>query len=500
LFEGAPTKPVKRSQYTPPDVDLLTNRPNDRFENAIELEENIKKLEKFFADFKINALSQGATMGPTFTRYEMQMPPGISVSKVLSLDNDISMRLLASKKVRIEAPIPGKNAFGIEVPNKKRSIVGMRELVNDKEFYEGGEKNLIFTVGKDIAGKNYYGDLTEMPHLLIAGSTGSGKSCCLNALIVSFLYKYSPEDVKLILIDPKQVELSMYSGIPHLLLPEPVVDDDKVINALDWAIKEMNKRYSVMKEHGVNHINDYNKKVGESERFYRVVTIVDEVAELMTRMKREFEGRIKSITQLGRAAGIHVVLATQRPSVNIIEGVIKSNLPSRIAFAVMTHNDSQTILSRPGAEKLLGKGDMLFQTLNMPEPVRLQGVFIGNEEIKGIIDYIKANNESYFDAAIDEEINSSKETPQENANKNENESDMDPFFVKAVRLFIENGGASISLLQRKLRLGYARAARIVDTMEELNIVGKGDGAKPRSVLISEDEFYELYGDMLDDGE
>jgi S-DNA-T family DNA segregation ATPase FtsK/SpoIIIE len=501
FLKKPPTKPVRRGRYISPHVDLLLDYPPDRSDDALELEENINKLEVLFTEFKINATAKGAIRGPTFTRYEMQMPPGVSVSKVMSIYDDISMRLEAS--VRIEAPIPGKNAFGIEVPNKKRSIVGMRDLVNDTEFYEGNEKGLLFTLGQDIAGKNYYGDLTEMTHLLIAGSTGSGKSCCLNALIVSLLYKYSPEDVKLILIDPKQVELSMYSGIPHLLLPEPIVDDDKAINALDWVIRETTRRYSVMKENGVNNIIEYNKKAVEGEHFYRIIIIVDEVSELMIRLKREFEDRIKSVTQLARAAGIHVVLATQRPSVDVITGVIKTNLPSRIAFGVKSNHDSQTILGMPGAERLLGKGDMLFQLQTLPEPIRLQGVFISNSEINTIVGHIKANNESYFDAAIDEEINAAKEAPQESGasgNKNDGKPAVDPLFEKAVLLVIENDAASISVLQRKFSIGYARAARIVDMMEDLRIIGKGEGAKPRSILMTEEEFYETYGEMLDDDE
>ncbi|MDR2090067.1 MAG: hypothetical protein LBP62_00155 [Clostridiales bacterium] len=499
LFEeSTAVTPRKRARYIPPHIDLLLDYPDDGSEDAAELEENMRKLEKFFSDFKINATALDALVGPTFTRYEMQMPPGKPVSTVLRLDNDIAMRL-ASKKVRIEAPIAGKDAFGIEVPNKKRSIVGMRELVNDGGFYEGGKKGLLFTVGKDIAGVNYYGDITEMPHLLIAGSTGSGKSCCLNALIISLLYKYTPDELKMILIDPKQVELSMYKGIPHLLLPEPIVEDDKVINALDWVVKEMTRRYSVMKDSGVNNIIEFNKKADENERFYRIAVIVDEVAELMIRLKREFEDRIKSITQLARAAGIHVILATQRPSVDVITGVIKSNLPSRIAFAVKSNHDSQTILGFAGAEKLLGMGDMLFQLQSMPEPVRLQGVYISNAEINTIVGYIKDNNDSYFDEAIDAEINSVKETAAESGaggNKNDGEPVIDPLFEKAGLLFIENGKASISVLQRRFSIGYARAARIVDMMEQLGVVGKGDGAKVRNILMTEEEFYETYGDMF----
>ncbi|MDR2047456.1 MAG: hypothetical protein LBP79_06155 [Clostridiales bacterium] len=497
-------KPVRRRAYVAPPVELLLDRSGDFADDSIEIESNMRKLEECFAHFKINATRYDALRGPTFTRYELQMPPGIPVSKVVNLDSNISMVLASKKRVRIEAPIPGKNAFGIEVPNKKSYPVGMRELVDTDEFYGGGEKGLRFTIGKDISGENYYGDITDMPHLLIAGSTGSGKSCCLNALIVSLLYRYTPEEVRLILIDPKRVELNQYNGLPHLLLPETIKDEERALNALDWVVKEMKRRYELMSESEVNHIDEYNRGVDREDRLYRIVIIVDEVAELVTSMGRDFDDRIKSIAQLARAAGIHVILATQRPSVDIITGVIKSNLPSRIAFAVMNNYDSQTILGRNGAEKLLGKGDMLFQSQNMPEPVRLQGVLIERSEINEIVKFIKENNEAYFDAAIDAEVNTVKETTQGNADAYGNKSDgkpaVDDLFVRAVNLVIENGGASIAVLQRKFAIGFSRAGRIMDMMEEMKIVGKGEGAKPRPVLMTLDEFYETYGDLLQNEE
>ncbi|MDR1906440.1 MAG: DNA translocase FtsK [Clostridiales bacterium] len=493
-------KPINHAPYNAPPIDLLLEYTNENVGDFMELTKNAKKLEELFADFKISATSCGVLMGPTFTRYEMQMPPGVSVNRVLTLDNDISMRLLSPKRVRIEAPIPEKDAFGIEVPNKNRSTVGMRDLINDAEFYDANGK-LTFTIGKDIAGKNYYGDLADMPHLLIAGSTGSGKSCCLNSLIISLLYKYEPDEVKLILIDPKQVELTMYEGLPHLLLHDIITEDEKVINALDWAIKEMHRRYGLIRENRSNNIMEYNKKVAKNQRLYRVVIVVDEVAELIIKLKRDIEDRIKSLSQLARAAGIHIVLATQRPSVDIITGVIKSNLPSRIAFAVTSNVDSRTILDRQGAEKLLGKGDMLFQAQAMPEPVRLQGVFISNQEIVKVVDYVKQNNEAYYDQAIDAEINTVKEEQREpTAADRGDESLLDPLFVKAVKLVVENKAASISMLQRKFAIGYARAARIIDSMEEKDIIGKGEGAKPRTVLLTEDQFDTIYGDSLEGNE
>ncbi|MDR3263259.1 MAG: DNA translocase FtsK [Clostridiales bacterium] len=495
-------EPISHAPYTRPPVELLLPYPYDNAEDSTEIAQNTRDLEDFFTEFKIGATSLGAIMGPTFTRYEMQMPRGIPVSRVKTLDNDISMRLKSHKKIRIEAPIPGKNAFGIEVPNKKRSIVGMRALLQDDRFYDESDK-LTFTIGKDISGVNHFGDLADLPHLLVAGATGSGKSCCLNALIVSFLYKYGPEELRLVLIDPKRVELTMYEGLPHLLIPEIIIDDEKVINALDWTIKEMHRRYDLMHESYSNKIEDYNKKVPQDQRLYRIVVVIDEMAELIMGHRREIEPKIQSLLQLARAAGIHVVLATQRPSVNIITGVIKANMPARIAFGTVSNVDSRTILDRQGAEKLLGKGDMLYQSQASPEPVRLQGVFISNPEIIKVVDYVKQNNEAYYDSNIVTEINTLKAKAADNSSgdkNDESENKLDSYFLNAVKHVIDSKTASISMLQRKFSIGYARAARIIDNMEEKRIIGKGDGAKPRSVLITLEEFYELYGDLLDDSE
>ncbi|MDR1940386.1 MAG: hypothetical protein LBQ40_06315 [Clostridiales bacterium] len=491
-------KPIVRKPYAPPPINLLLEYDNKNSSDVEELKTNASTLEGFFNEFKVSATSTGVVVGPTFTRYEFQMPPGISVNKVGPLEQDISMRLMTPHKIRIEAPIPGKNAFGIEIPNKKRSIVGMRDLVNDDLFYDEDGK-LTFTVGKDISGENYYGDIADMPHLLVAGSTGSGKSICLNSLIISLLYKYSPDEVRLILIDPKQVEFAMFEGLPHLLLPDIITQNDKVISALDWAIKEMHRRYGVIKESRSSNINEYNKKVGKNERMYRIVIVVDEVAEVMLAMKREVEDRIRSLSQLARAAGIHVILATQRPSVDIITGVIKSNMPSRIAFAVTSNVDSRTIIDKNGAERLLGKGDMLYQTQAMQGPVRIQGVFISNQEVTRVVEYVKANNIAYYDAAINDEINAVKEPPKKSGDEDAGDGPaLDPLFVRAVLHVVENESASISMLQRKFSIGYSRAARIIDNMEERKIIGKGDGAKPRNVLITKAEFQEIFAEFLKD--
>ncbi|MDR3293043.1 MAG: hypothetical protein LBT20_02945 [Clostridiales bacterium] len=493
-FDVEKPKPIVRAPYKAPPIDLLLDYPNANTNDALEIEENIKKIEKVFEEFNIGTTSCGALMGPTFTRYEMELQSGIPVGRVVKLEDNISMRLASKNKIRIEVPIPGKNAFGIELPNKKRSTVGMRDLVNAAEFY-ADDRKLTFTIGKDIAGENYYGDLADMPHLLVAGSTGSGKSCCLNSLLVSFLYKYSPDEMRLILIDPKKVEFSIYEGLPHLLLHDIVTEDDKVINTLDWAIKEMNRRYSLIKAYRANNIVEYNKLVPKDQRLFRIVIVVDEVAELMLNLKKTVEPRIKSLCQLARAAGMHVILATQRPSVDVITGVIKSNLPSRIAFGVTAVQDSLTILGNKGAEKLLGKGDMLYQAQTMPEPIRLQGVFISNQEILKVVDYVRDNNDAYFDSEIDTEINAVKEEAEESEERDdESKPTLDPLFFKAVKLVMENEGASISLLQRRFAIGYARAARIIDTMEDKRIIGKADGSKLRIVMMSIEEFEREYGD------
>jgi S-DNA-T family DNA segregation ATPase FtsK/SpoIIIE len=476
---------IQSMEYKLPPIDLLMENKRDNIKNekqeAIESADILlNTLNNFGIDCKLVQINRG----PTITRYELQPAPGVKVSKITNLSKDIALSL-ATSDLRIEAPIPGKAAIGIEVPNSNKSNVFLKELIDSDEYRAREKDNSIpFTIGKDIAGKNIVADIASMPHLLIAGATGSGKSVCINSLLISILYNAKPNDVKLILVDPKVVELNVYNGIPHLLIPV-VTDPRKAANALNWAVKEMTNRYELFAKNSVRDINSYNskmKKENENETIPKMVIIIDELADLMMVAAGEVEDSITRLAQLARAAGIHLVIATQRPSVDVITGTIKANIPSRIAFAVSSHIDSRTILDVGGAEKLLGKGDLLYHPVGMSKPLRIQGTFVSDDEVKDVIEFIR--NQSILSSMekIEEEINN----VQLDKNK-----DYDELIQNAAELVVIEGQASVSYLQRKLKLGYSRAARIIDQLEEMGVVGPHEGSKPRKVLINAEELEEI---------
>ena len=474
LFEEE-NEHIKYANYKMPPVSLLNkvvNKSDKRSKQKVL--ENARRLEQTLRDFGVEASINQVTVGPTITRYEIQPRPGVKVSKIVNLTDDIALSL-AAKSIRMEAPIPGKNAIGIEVPNEESQMVGIREIIESKEF-NGYPSKLAMGLGKDVAGRIIIGDIAKMPHLLIAGSTGSGKSVCVNTLITSLVYKAKPDEVKLILIDPKVVELSNYNGIPHLLIPV-VTDPKKAANALTWAVTEMNRRYKLFAETQVKDIKSYNEKTDNP--LPRIVIIIDELADLMMVSANDVEDCIHRLAQMARAAGMHLIVATQRPSVDVITGVIKANIPSRIAFAVSSQTDSRTIIDMGGAEKLLGKGDMLFYPLGAAKPVRLQGAFISEAESDKIIEHIKneVGEHTYADD-IEEKIS--------NVNTDE-VSSADELLVECIEFVVANGQASASMLQRKFKIGFNRAARLIDDMQERGIVGPSEGSKPRGVLISKQD-------------
>lgn len=471
------------SQYKFPSIDLLNKSIGEKTANNKEkVLNNAKALEKTLSDFGVQAKVMQVDIGPTITRYELQPSPGVKVSKIVNLTDDIALNLAASG-VRIEAPIPGKAAIGIEVPNQDTSAVYIRELLEEDAF-RSFSSSLAFAVGKDIAGKALVSDITKMPHMLIAGATGSGKSVCINSIITSVLYKATPEEVRLILIDPKVVELNIYNGIPHLLIPV-VTDPKKAAGALNWAVQEMTERYKKFAECNVRDIDRYNELFQDQsdKKMPQILVIIDELADLMMVSPHEVEDAICRLAQMARAAGIHLIVATQRPSVDVITGVIKANIPSRIAFAVSSQMDSRTILDMGGAEKLLGKGDMLFYPVGEAKPLRVQGAFISDKEVESIVEYVKNQNDASYNDEIIEEIQSKNQ-------KQDIDDEGDELLPKAIELAVENQQISISMLQRRLRIGYARAARIIDEMEDRNIIGGYEGSKPRKVLISKEEAHE----------
>lgn len=472
--------------YGYPEVDLLNQNSLLKLnrEDKKELIQNANKLEETLASFGVEAKVVQVTKGPSVTRFELQPNAGVKVSKIVNLSDDIALNL-ASSGVRIEAPIPGKSAIGIEVPNKELTPVYIREVIESNEF-TSSSKNLAFCLGKDIAGNCVVSDLSKMPHMLIAGATGSGKSVCINTLIISLLYKYSPEEVKLLMIDPKVVELSIYNGIPHLLIPV-VTDPKKAAGALHWAVNEMTKRYKLFADNSVRNIESYNELVSKGKiesKLPFIVLIIDELADLMMVCPNDIEDYIGRLAQMARAAGMHLVVATQRPSVDVITGVIKANIPSRISFAVSSQIDSRTILDMSGAEKLLGKGDMLFYPVGESKPLRIQGAFISEEEVEKVVSFVKnAGEQPEYKSELLEQLDSS--TPEEG-------SEIDDLLPEAVRIVIESGQASASLLQRRLRIGYNRAARIIEQMEERGLISSRDGSKPRQILVKEEELEEMF--------
>lgn len=490
--KGRPKK--HRPPYVRPPVELLNYIENVEVVTDEEVNENIEKLEKVLDDFKIPAKVKAVQVGPAVTRYEIGMPTGVSVKKVQMHADDIAMVLASNGGIRIEAPIPGKNAVGIEVPNKNITAVSVREMIESLD-YQKRANPMSFVLGKDINGNIQFCNLDKMPHLLVAGSTGSGKSVCLNTMLISMLYKSSPEDVRLILIDPKTVEFSVYANIPHLLTPHIITTKEQAINALNWAIKEMEYRYTLLQQNEVVNIKDYNNlpivRDGEVDKLPYIVIVIDELNDLMIDTKREMEERIMKLAQKSRAAGIHLVIATQRPSVDVITGTIKANLPSRIAFALTNFADSKTVLDMGGAEKLLGRGDMLFKPNDLPEPRRVQGAYISSQEISAVIKFIKANNPCDYDDDTTNAITAEPQKETSNPNSNNHES-FDPIMKDALRWFISANQASITMIQRRFGVGYARAARIIDQMEQNGFISAQDGSKPRQVLISLEDYNNLF--------
>ena len=498
------TAPPEKAYVFPP-VTLLKQSENKQGDTRKQLQETAMKLQQTLKNFGVNVTITNISCGPAVTRYELQPEMGVKVSKIVNLADDIKLNLAAAD-IRIEAPIPGKAAIGIEVPNKENVMVSFRELVESEEFQSHPSK-ISFCVGKDIGGKVSVADIEKMPHLLIAGATGSGKSVCINTIIMSILYKADPKDVKLIMVDPKVVELSVYNGIPHLLIPV-VTDPKKAAGALNWAVAEMTDRYNKFAEAHVRNLKGYNAKIDslpdvegdpKPEKMPQIVIIVDELADLMMVAPSDVEGAICRLAQLARAAGIHLIIATQRPSVNVITGLIKANMPSRIAFAVTSGVDSRTILDMNGAEKLLGKGDMLFYPQGIPKPVRVQGAFVSDKEVSDVVNYIKEENgQVSYNAAVEEHMNNiESENTTVSIDSNSGTGDgRDAYFADAAKLLIDKEKGSIGMLQRYFKVGFNRAARIMDQLEEAGIVGPEEGTKPRRVLMTQEQFEQYEEEYL----
>ncbi|MCL2362888.1 MAG: DNA translocase FtsK [Defluviitaleaceae bacterium] len=469
-----------------PPLSLLNEPPvhKSMAESRTQILENSRILEETLSSFRIEAKVVEVSVGPTVTRYDLAPGPGVKVASIANLSNDLALSL-AAQGIRIEAPIPGKSAVGIEIPNKESQPVYLREIIQEQHFINYPSK-LAFAVGKDIAGEPVVTDIAKMPHLLIAGATGSGKSVCINTLITSLLYKARPDEVKLLMIDPKVVELSVYNGIPHLLIPV-VTDPKKASGALSWAVSEMETRYNMFAETGCRDLKGFNKLKAKSDEaeLPQIVIIIDELADLMMSCKGEVEESICRLAQKARAAGIHLIVATQRPSVDVITGLIKANIPSRLAFAVSSGTDSRTIIDMYGAEKLLGKGDMLFHPMGNNKPVRIQGGFISDHEVEGIVNFLKAQAPAEYTTEMIQQVTM--------PGKTNIEGEVDEFFHEAVDFLLTKGKASTSMLQRQFRIGYNRASRLMDELETRGIVGPEDGVKPRKVTITREEYQELYG-------
>ncbi len=494
--ERKETEHQPKLNYQRPPLSLLKRGKAGGGDSDAHLRETANKLQQTLYNFGVRVTVTNVSCGPSVTRYELQPEQGVKVSKIVGLADDIKLNLAAAD-IRIEAPIPGKAAVGIEVPNKETSPVMLRDLLETEEFQKSTSK-IAFAAGRDIAGKVVVADIMKMPHLLIAGATGSGKSVCINTLIMSILYKADPDEVKLIMIDPKVVELSVYNGIPHLMIPV-VTDPKKASGALNWAVVEMDKRYRLFAEYNVRDLRGYNEKVSEvekqiengekPEKMPQIVIIVDELADLMMVAPGEIEEAICRLAQLARAAGIHLVLATQRPSVNVITGLIKANMPSRIAFSVSSGVDSRTIIDMNGAEKLLGKGDMLFYPSGYQKPARVQGAFVSDKEVQNVVEYlVTKNGNAVYNEEVENHVNSAQTGMASAAGAGGGADERDVYFVDAGRFIIEKDKASIGMLQRVFKIGFNRAARIMDQLFEAGVVGEEEGTKPRKVLMSMEEF------------
>lgn len=492
IAETTQQAPVAKKYVFPPITLLKAADRNAKGDSPEHLRKTALKLQRTLQNFGVNVTITDVSCGPSVTRYELQPEQGVKVSKIVNLTDDIKLNLAAAD-IRMEAPIPGKAAIGIEVPNKENVTVAFRDLLESEEFQKS-KSPISFAVGRDIAGKPVVADIAKMPHLLIAGATGSGKSVCINTIIMSILYKADPKDVKLIMIDPKVVELSVYNGIPHLFIPV-VTDAKKAAGALHWAVSEMMERYEKFAAYNVRDLKGYNQKVesvqdieseDKPEKLPQIVIIVDELADLMMVAPGDVEDAICRLAQLARAAGIHLIIATQRPSVNVITGLIKANMPSRVAFSVSSGVDSRTILDMNGAEKLLGKGDMLFYPQGSQKPRRVQGAFISDKEVADVVDFLKGENDSVgFNKEIEEKMNSALAS---NGASGGSEQEHDAYFVDAGRFIIDKNKASIGMLQRNFKIGFNRAARIMDQLAEAGVVGPEEGTKPRQILMSEAEF------------
>ena len=493
-------RPIKK--YIFPPINKLVKGSGKAGDSSRELKETAQRLQQTLQTFGVRVSITDISQGPAVTRFELQPEQGVKVSKIVGLSDDIKLNLAATD-IRIEAPIPGKAAIGIEVPNKENSMVALRDLIESREFKEF-PSNLAFAVGKDIAGKVVVTDIAKMPHMLIAGATGSGKSVCINTLIMSILYKAHPDDVKLIMVDPKVVELSVYNGIPHLLIPV-VTDPKKASAALHWGVAEMTDRYQKFADFNVRDLKGYNRKVeamkdkGDPQapaKMPQIVIIVDELADLMMVAPGEVEESICRLAQLARAAGIHLIIATQRPSVDVITGLIKANMPSRIAFSVSSGVDSRTILDMNGAEKLLGKGDMLFYPQGYSKPARVQGAFVSDKEVSDVVEFLKNQSlGNIYDSDLQDKISSYSGGTASGAAASEG-SERDQYFEEAGKFIIEKDKASIGMLQRVFKIGFNRAARIMDQLCEAGVVGEEEGTKPRKVLMSLEQFEQYIEESL----
>ena len=483
---------VEEENYEFPPIEMLSQGAKVGIKGGKKaVADTATKLQKTLYSFGVSAKVENVSVGPAITRYELKPAEGVRVSKIANLADDIALNLAAAT-IRIEAPIPGKRAVGIEVPNVENEVVHLRDIIDTTEF-ENHKSKLAFALGKDVAGQEIVTDIAKMPHVMIAGATGSGKSVCINTLIASIIYKAKPSEVKMVMVDPKVVELSVYNGIPHLLIPV-VTDSRKAAGALAWAVQEMENRYATFAAKGVRELKGYNEVVKKGDGIGilpHIVIIIDELADLMMVARKDVEDAICRLAQKARAAGMHLVIATQRPSVDVITGLIKANIPSRIAFAVSSQVDSRTILDMVGAEKLLGKGDMLFYPAGAPKPTRVQGAFISDGEVEKIVNFLKANGEATYSEDIIESIENANKTDKELSEQDQADDDTDPFLMDAIDTVVETGQASTSFIQRKFKVGYARAGRIIDQMEERGIISGYQGSKPREVLMTRERLAEL---------
>ena len=485
------TLTVEDEHYEFPPIQLLSEGDKKTVKGGKKaVADTATKLQKTLYSFGVSAKVENVSVGPAITRYELKPAEGVRVSKIANLADDIALNL-AAETIRIEAPIPGKQAVGIEIQNKENEIVPLRDIV-DCDSFKNHKSKLAFALGKDVAGNEVVTDIAKMPHVLIAGSTGSGKSVCINTLIASIIYKAKPSEVKLVMVDPKVVELSVYNGIPHLLIPV-VTDPKKAAGALAWAVQEMVNRYSLFASKNVRDIKGYNEALegeGEGHKLPQIVIIIDELSDLMMVSPKDVEDSICRLAQMARAAGMHLVIATQRPSVDVITGIIKANVPSRISFAVSSQVDSRTILDMAGAEKLLGKGDMLFYPAGAPKPTRIQGAFISDKEVEKIVDFVKNNGEATYNDEILKQIENANSTDKE-IDSGDEDDNTDPLLMEAIDVVVETGQASTSFIQRRFKVGYARAGRIIDQMEERGIISGFQGSKPREVLMPKERWEEL---------